>query len=536
MNISIDFKDIQNFSKIFIDFIENKETLLSRFPGNRKPGTGELKQKAENFSKRNELAAIIKSSMSVCGFSPEQENNLDLLAENNSLAVVTGQQAGFLGGPLYTYFKAMAAIARAEKMNSETGGVNFIPVFWVEDNDHDLKESGTTNIFDREFNPAEVKLDYDSENGITAKQVIHSGELEKLGEIHEKFINGKFAEEVHSDLYNAYSENSSWTEAFIKLYSKWLGRYGILFVSASAARESGVFKELTRQELANPGKVPELVYKADSALDKNGYHLQAKASDINLFYHDERSRYRIDYEGGKYQIEGKQYSRDEILSLADKQPAGFSPKVLLRPVFQDYIIPTYSYISGPGEIAYLAQSSEIFDYFEVEMPAILPRMSATLIDMKSSRIFEKYDTTPGYFLKPRPEIEKELVERVKDKKTEEEFSKAKEKITEAISRLSDAITHIDPQLEKTASTAEKKCIEQIENLEKKTVSFRKRQNDLLFDKFRQGSDFIYPNGKMQERYYSPVNFIAVCGIEEFNRHLHENAHRLDDRHHFIQLF
>jgi bacillithiol biosynthesis cysteine-adding enzyme BshC len=512
----IEFNKLKYFSSLFKDFINVKDFISNRFPSNNLIQNDSFftSRINETFNKRIVLIDSIIQSMQIVELSTKQKYNLEQLKDKNTLAVVTGQQPGFLGGPLYTILKSISAIIKSNQLKEKYPYFNFIPLFWVEDNDHDLDESASAVIFDNNFLPINVKLDFDYE-GIAAYQKFDETISDKIDNIIEKMPRTDLGSVFLKELKQFYKPGNSWSDAFIAYNSYLTEKFGMLFVKSSDLSNSGIFKELIIEEITNPGKLKSLVEKVSLQLSENGYHIQANPSDINLFFHKKSLRHRIEFSENKYFIDEIELSKSDILEIAEQMSGNFSPKVLLRPVFQDYIIPTASYIGGPGEIAYLAQIKELYMNFNLTMPMVNIRHSVTFIDKSTKKGLDKFKQKTEYFMRDFSIIEMELASESIDEETERKFSNSSKSVKIIFNELIEHLNTIDPQIEKTAATSMNKIEEQIENLKKKTISFLKRQEEEKFNKFKRMSNFIYPRKIPQERVYSSANFIAQIGLDKF---------------------
>jgi bacillithiol biosynthesis cysteine-adding enzyme BshC len=553
----IEFGKLNYFSKLFKDFINSSDYITSRFTSNDSnpsqtittmegfnslsdselnSGSAFLNSRInETFNKRNVLINSIIRSMKNIEFSDEQKNNLEKLKKSKTLGIVTGQQPGFLGGPLYTIFKSISAIIKSNELNEKFSEFNFIPIFWVEDNDHDLEESATAAIYDNNYQPVKVKLDFDSE-GIAAYQKLDETISKKLDEIIEKMPRTDLGYDFIRELKNFYKAGYSWSDSFIAYNSYLTKKYGMLFIKSSELSNTGIFKELIIEEISNPGIIKSLVEKASNKLVEKGYHIQANPSDINLFFHKKSLRHKIEFKDNKYYIDDIELSKAEIVEIAEKASENFSPKVLLRPIFQDYVIPTAAYIGGPGEIAYLAQIKEIYEHFDLTMPIINARHSATLIDKSTKRGLDKFNLDAKYFMQNFSIIEKELATELIDEETDYMFMNSGQSIRNILEELTKHIKTIDPQIEKSAVTTLNKIEEQIENLKKKTISLLKRQEEDKFNKYKKMSNMIFPNTIPQERIYSTANFIAQIGLNNFMDYLFQIDEHKANSHFIINLF
>ncbi len=556
VSYSYNFFELPGFSKLFIDFINKEPFFGSRFPSNSELfGNGSFLEKQNNFKRdRQGFISVINDSMNCVSISGKQAANIKTLANENAFAVVTGQQVGFFGGPLYTVLKTCTTIELSEKLNSYYKNKSgFVPVFWLEDNDHDNLEASQAAIFDKEYKIEHLfcmegvsKADRTCVSERQFDKTVKTA-LEKIEEI---LPETKYKNDLILKLRKIYKPGESWGDAFITLFNSWFGSKGLLFIKASEVRKKGLCKEPVMRELQTIGKSEEIIDRANTLLEQSGYHIQAKSFGVNLFFHDKNERYRINkvspdssaslkiakrQDDTQFDCNGKIFSYDELIKLAEKEPRLFSPNVLLRPVFQDYILPTAAYIGGPSEIGYTAQIKELYEYFSVPMPAFLPRHSASIINSHSARFLDKQKLEPLYFTKKFEEIESELNNILFDKNIEKLFMKTRSQITKNYEEIKNESAKIDPTLIRTGAAACHKSLEHLDSLEKKIQTAQKRVHEMIYAQYRQVSNFFYPEGTMQERMFSAINFMNLTGEEQFLNLLDELTKGGVDRHCFVNF-
>jgi bacillithiol biosynthesis cysteine-adding enzyme BshC len=545
MNTSDNFKDLTGFSDLFIDFIGRQPFFKERFRMNQQLfySSEILSERAESFEHRDILCKVIKETMNGIDLSENQEKNLKNLCNNKTLATVTGQQVGFLGGPLYTLFKAMSAIRLAEQLENEyetsKANLNFVPVFWIEDNDHDSLEASKISIIDgtnepRDFFASSSKQSADRKtvSNLTFRDDI----ADEISKLETALPETPFKEELVQKIKQIYEAGKSWRDAFIELMQYILVDTGILFLSASLLRESGVWRSLVKKELESIGTSTSLVNLANTILDINGYHIQAKTSDINLFYHESGERLKIEDisdEQQKYRIGDNEYHYTELREMAEEYPERFSPNVLLRPVFQDFAIPTIAYISGPSEIGYASQIRELYKFFDVFMPAFISRHSSTILTPRVKRFLRTSKLDQKYFMRPWRVIESELAEEIADADIENAIDQAEKHIDEDMKTIESEIGKIDKNYEQSVRAVKAKIDKLMEQLRKKAISAQKKQKSDEFAKYRQANSLIYPSGTLQERYISPVYFINQMGLAEFKEKLTEQTFLENNRHWYL---
>ena len=540
---SYEYNTLPGFSKLFCDFINHNPFFDERFPANKIifENTSYLKNISEKYKNRKQIKSIIEKSSHSIELNNLQKQNLELLTNENTLAIVTGQQVGFLGGPLYTLIKISSAINLAEKLNIKFPEFNFVPVFWIEDNDHDNLEASQSTVYNTDYDIKHISC----MEGLSKQDRTCVSERKFDKSILNTFDNlslilpgEKFKQEIIEKFKSIYKPGQFWNDAFIELLNSWFGEKGLLFIKASEARKSGYFSELILKELGNAGQTQQIIQEVNGKIEQNGYHIQAKSFEINVFLHESNQRYKIvksKIDNNKYECGSNIFSIDEIRKKAENEPHLFSPAVLLRPVFQDYILPTAAYICGPSEIGYSAQIKELYEYFGVSMPAFLPRHSASFVDNRIMRFLEKQKLEPIYFTRKFNEIEKVLKNILFDKEIEKVFEKARGQIKDNYEEIMNVTSKIDATLIRTGASACHKSLENLDRLEKKINSAQKRVNQLIYTNYKQASNFFFPEGTMQERMFSAINFMNMVGEEQFIKTIGDLTKEEADKHYFVKM-
>lgn len=467
---------------------------------------------------REQTIKCISDSMNKVELTAKQIENLKFLSSDNSLAVVSGQQIGFLGGPLYTFYKAVDAIIWADKFKEKYPEYDFVPIFWVEDNDHDLEEAAAASIYNKNNELSNFRCF--NEYNKNSRQIVGTLRFddsisEIVNQIIEQLPHSQFTEEIIELIRDVYKSGELLTDSFIKLLNTFLADKGLLFISANRAVEMGLFANTAKFEIENVGKSYKSIDIMNHKLDEFGLHKQAKHSMINLFFHinNERHKINFDLDSNKFRILDNEYTKNELLNLVEKNPENFSPGALLRPIFQDTILPTVAYIAGAGEIAYSSQITELYDLFGINRGAVINRHHIVVLTSKVERSLNKYQLEPAYFFKQVSEIEKELIDSIKDQHIIEVLNNAKSEISRTMDNVRNIAVTIDTNLESTSTAVLHNMLKQFDTIEKKLNSALKRTNDEIVTKYNELHNWLYPYNIMQERVLSLASLIILLGIK-----------------------
>jgi bacillithiol biosynthesis cysteine-adding enzyme BshC len=523
---TVPFADLR-FSHLFTQFIAENPLLNSHFPS-QDASLEHWRSRAASFDGRKELHSAITTTMKDINLSSKQVENLQMLSNPETLAVVTGQQVGFLGGAMYTLLKAYSAV-QASNHIADKFSVPIVPIFWIEDNDADSAEAAKTTILSAKNEPLSIAcIEEFTTNIPVSEHVFGDGIIGVLDTIESALQPSEFSTELMLHLRTIYQSGKSWSSAFVQLLQLLVAETGILFISAAVARKSGMFSRIVRKEIEEFGEAKREIDHASAQLEEAGFHIQATASEVNLFFHDgnKRLKLRSENNGESYTAGELHFSRDQLLTFTENSPELFSPNVLLRPIVQDDCIPTIAYIGGPGEIAYLAQLSSAYQLFDVPMPMVKPRHSATFMPPSVVRFLEKNNFPTEFFMRPWQQIEKDIIEQTADKSGEPLFRTASSVIEELFVDISLYANGIDQSLVGAVNAAHRYTDKQLEDLQKKINAAQKKRHAALFDKSYETSSIIKPFGELQERILSPIAFVSRFGFQhliESTRLLLESA-------------
>lgn len=544
----LNFSEIPGFSKLFIDFSENDSFFNDRFPSNELLFNNDdsllnsINRKYlfnDKYNNRINIFDSIAESMSSLELSDEQTSNLELLLNNNTFVIATGQQVGFLGGPLYTLLKAFDTIILANKLKQIHTENNFIPVFWLENNDHDSAEASTGVILTKEGTTTHfacTQLDF-LQDRISVSEKVFDNVIDKvIGEIIEKLPPSEYYDEIKQLITSIYYNGNLWDNAFLDVIQWLLGSYGILFLKASVARKAGLFKRIIQREIRSIGESSRIINEANKVIESNGYHIQAKSSTINLFYHfgKFREKVKISDNNNQVEIKNKVMTKEELEKLSESAPEGFSPNVLLRPIIQDSILPVVAYIAGPSEIGYLLQTKELYQYYGIQMPAVIARHSTTILDsktikhLKSDKLVNIADLYNNYH-----DIENKYSDLRLNHPFYSVFRHSEECIAAEQAKIIEQVANIDKSLVASAEAHFHKIKENLSSLEKRVSSSIKKSDQTFHNRLERTWNLIYPGTTLQERSISIIGILALIGKENLLKSLTELADQSNEQHIFI---
>jgi bacillithiol biosynthesis cysteine-adding enzyme BshC len=529
------------FSSLFCDFAAGRNVILSFFPRPALFDAAFFAQKAASNPRREAILEAVCAAMQDCAMSERQRQNLDALAQPTTLTVVTGQQIGFLGGPLYTALKAYSCVQAAENFSrAYNAGLRFVPIFWIEDNDHDRDEISSVALLNAQGEVCEARSAWSSPTDrISASELRYEETI--LADVDAAIAhlsNSAHSSEIAQALRAAYRPQDSPTKAFTSIVHATLGESGILFVSAAELRKRGLFAGTVERELQNVGASEASVIAATKRLAEAGYSPQMQSSPVNLFLHAGGKRHKIRLIGdGRDRLQAGEmiYGLEELRNLASNEPDKFSPSVALRPIAQDDIFPNAAYVGGPGEITYLAQIQDLYALFGVSPVQTLARHSATLIDKRSAQTLKKLGVEPIFFLRRYDEAERELVERAENPALHAAIETVKSAIEQSYAALAPHIAALDPTLAPSVDKARHRALQGVQDLEGKARKAQKRAEETIFAKARRVGATLFPSGGLQERALPYSYFAAQTGIAALNERIAELVRQAPTAHYLVHL-
>jgi bacillithiol biosynthesis cysteine-adding enzyme BshC len=531
---SFDFSAIPGFSRLFTDFISSAPALLARFPANTPEGVDPeaVKKRLERSYDRPLLAEVARETMGDIELHPAQQEALGKLLRDNTSVVITGQQAGLFGGPLYTLLKAQSAVALAQTVSQSTDS-DCIPVFWVEDNDHDFAEIAQATVFNRDYQLqhmaiAEVAAEERTPVGSRSWQ----GTDTALDELFAALPSTGFTGELSEFVRNAYAPGSTITRSFVHMLNAVLAPTGILFVSAFALQQRGVFAPVLRREIDEPGASHAVLERASEELVQAGYHVQAQPLMVNCMVLLAGRRYRVQPEGSDFRVGDRVLSAGELRALIETSPEILSPTVLTRPLMQDAVFPTAAYVAGPGEIAYAAQLKELYELYDISIPAFLPRHSATLTEHKFKTFLADQSFVFTDVLRTYEQVEKHFMESIRDEKVQGVFDSASSRLKEIFTELEAVVAAVDATLGASAGRALALSEQQLEQLAGKVQKARKRQEESALVKLRQAHSFLFPEHTLQERVVNWLYYWNRYGLGSLQQTL-DSVVRHSVRRHYV---
>jgi bacillithiol synthase len=503
--------------RLYRDYVENFEKLQPFYE--HEPDLKVASRLAHNLEfptdRRREVAEILRSQNQQFGSGEATLRNLDLLAEG-AVAVVSGQQVGLFGGPAYSFYKALTAIQAAADLVHK--GIPAVPVFWMATEDHDVDEVRHVAWF-HEGELESFVLPKPAEEAVPVGKIRLGPEIDELVRRTQPLLGETFGDILHA----TYVPEATYGSAFAGMFARIFAEFGLILLDPLDARLHRVAEPILRDALAQRDELNELLLNRGKELDRAGYEPQVKvtARSTLLFCVEQGKRQVVTTSNGGFASGDLSMDRDTWLRRVESSPEHFSPNALLRPVIQDYLLPTVAYFGGPSEIAYFAQTHVLYKKLLGRMPVLLPRADFTLVDPKAERLLKKYHLeVEDVWCSPQT-LRKRMYNSAVPKKLSREFDGRLKDISKSFQKLHKAIAKVDPTIQGSIARAEKRVQYQIEKLRHKTGASLDRHEKVIeqHEKFLQ--NLLYPQKGLQSRDLCFLPFLARWGsggLHELQQH------------------
>ena len=538
---SLPFSDVPQQSKLFIEYQNNPLSLKKYYPLAVESHT-QISQRipevlANYKTDRNLLCDVLEEANKANGASEETLKNLKLLRDTDCVAVVSGQQAGLFTGPLYTIYKALSAVKLTECLRGR--GFKAVPVFWIATEDHDFEEVSVAEVIGRRGELVKLKNEpkrcYEN---LPVGYVKLDDSIDKtIEELFAELPHTEFSDEIKKLIEESWKPKTDFGDAFARLLAKITGKYGLILLCPLDERLKKLATPIYVEAVKKSGEIVSALIKRSEELKENGYHAQVLITPdyFPLFWQSkDKTRHAIKKSAeGTYKVKDseREFTLSELAGIAETEPQRFSPSVVLRSVVQDYLLPTVCYFGGAAEIAYFAQSAEVYRILERPVTPIFHRQSFTVVESKHAKTLEKYDLELKDLFAGIENVLPQIVEKHLNKDTARVFAEAEEKINIELNRLDQNLSAFDPTLAENLANRRRKIIYHIGNLRTKFHHAQMRKDETTMRQIEMAFNSLLPNKHLQERSLNIVSFINRYGLY-FADWIYE-AIELDDKQHRI---
>jgi bacillithiol biosynthesis cysteine-adding enzyme BshC len=505
----IPFRDTNYFSSLICDYLDEKEELrpfYNRFP-KLENFKAQIEEKQYSFSSetRQVLVHSLKAQYASVDVSEVTQNNINLLSDTSTFTITTGHQLNLFTGPLYFFYKIISTINLCTQLKAAYPHQNFVPIYWMATEDHDFEEINYFNFrgqkvqWNREASGAVGALDL---NGLNAVFEVFANQLN----------NATTAETLKQVFKSAYLEHQNLTDAMRYLVNALFKDHGLVIVDGNDTALKRLFIPYVEDELVNQTAFDK-VSEANSYLNNltGNYKIQVNPREINVFYITKDIRERIIETNGIYTVLNTElsWSKSELLKVLLEHPERFSPNVIMRPLFQEVILPNLCYIGGGGELAYWLQLKSNFEAQKVTFPMLLLRNSVLIMTEKQQEKIQNLEVSiVDLFLKQQA-LQTKVTKQVSN--VDIDFSSQKAHLEQQFKGLYALAEQTDTSFLGAVKAQEIKQINGLENLESRLLKAQKRKLSDYLERVTIVQDELFPGQSLQERNMNFSEFYLEYG-------------------------
>ncbi|MEO6119780.1 MAG: bacillithiol biosynthesis cysteine-adding enzyme BshC, partial [Terriglobales bacterium] len=464
-------------------------------------------------ARRQSVAALLEAQNKEWGASANSLANIARFRAGAS-AVVTGQQVGLFGGPLYAILKAITAIKLAEEATA--AGTDTVPIFWLATEDHDLAEVAFANI------PGPTHL----QKVTILPNPPENAPISAIRLDDEITVAAKTAAELLGDSAATENDAAKWIrefyqpgitlgDAFARLFARLFADYGLILLDPSHAELHRIAQPMYAAAAQRSAELNEGLLERNKKLESAGYHAQVKvtASSTLLFALEGDARTPIQRANGHFSIAKKKLTADELQARIAAAPEDFSANALFRPVVQDYLLPTIAYVGGPAEVAYFAQSAVVYEKLLGRITPILPRISATLVEPRIARKLSQHKLIVPMAFHGAEVLARTIATHALPAELTAKFASAHETLDSTIASLDAALGKLDPTLQEAAKRSADKMRYQLQRLEQRAALAEQRRQQDIARHAHEIFSALYPHKNLQEREVAGIYFVARYGLQ-----------------------
>jgi len=539
----INFSDIPGHQNLFLDYLYEFENVSEFFTNDFRNKENYLKIFKNVAENRRNLSPVISELLSkqYSQLTPSNltSQNIKKLSDKKTLAIVTGQQLGIIGGPLYTFYKIITAIKLSRFLSERYNDYNFVPVFWLEADDHDFNEVRSVKIIDEGNSLVTVGYKEEIEEDDLKQSVglinLDSSISDFFEELSNSLKETEFKSPLISHLKEFYKDGKSFKNAFRDLVFNYFDEYGLIIFDPQEDEVKKLLKPVFKKEITDFRIHTEQLVQVSATLEEL-YHAQVKVKPVNLFLRVDEGRYSIEPVENEYRLRRKRksFTQEQLLELLENEPEKFSPNVLLRPICQDYLFPTAFYVAGPSEISYFAQIKPLYELYNIAQPMIYPRSSATILENSIGNSLEKYSIKVNDIFIDVEKIKKRIINSVEESSVDEMFDGITNQIETTFDRLKEKLIDLDKTIADSSNRYRDKILGTVSELKSKAEKAQQKKYEVTLRQIDRAAVHLFPKSNLQEREINFVYFASKYG-EEFIKKLFDELQINKFEHQVIKL-
>ncbi len=520
----IPFRNLPGQSRLFLEYLDLAPGALRFYQ--RPPTLAAVATMARDELPRvrfprAEMQSVLERQNAALGAGERTREHIRLLGKEGCATVVTGQQVGLFSGPLYTIYKALAAIRLAEALRSE--GIPTVPVFWMECEDHDLAEVTHGSVIGRDG--ALRSLSYrsrlygDAHESLKPVGTLALPEsiLDITAEYAESLQEGPYTEEIRSLLETSYRPGAGFADAFGILMARLFSGHGLVLFNPGDRDVKRLVAPLFRAVLQRPGEIRKHLEDRSRELEAAGFHSQVSILENStvVFFLENNARRAVTWNDSRFGLKNLYHSwpAEELLELAGRSPERFSPSVLLRPLVQDHLFPTAAYVGGPAEVAYFAQIEVLYRLLDRPMPAIWPRASFTLFEPDIRAAIRESGLELTDCFQSRQNLIEKIAERTTHSGASAQVRSLGEELDRVLSEIRPELVLAEASLGPALDTARRKIQHNINALHAKLIQLEAERSGTIARRADLILNHCYPNRNLQERELGAPVFLARQGLQ-----------------------
>ena len=486
----ISLENTHQFSSFFLDYVSQNAALDSFYFAPSRIDSFRQKIGSSKYTteQRQSLVKELTHQYENSKIGEAVKSNIEALGEANSYTVTTGHQLNIFTGPLYFIYKIATTINLAKKLSQEFPLHKFVPVYWMATEDHDFEEINNFILFGKTYTWTT------NQRGAVGRFALDGLEevMSQIADLPQIFV----------DAYHSQPTLAKATRYFV---NEIFGKFGLLIIDADNHESKKAFAKIATDELLHQSAY-KIVTATNEKLETNGYRAQAHVRDVNLFYLNDNIRERIVKENGMYKVlnTNLQFSEETILDMVNATPEMFSPNVILRPLYQEALLPNIAYIGGPAEIIYWLQLKDLFEYHQLPFPLLVPRNFAMYISKPVAQKIAKVNLSNEDIFLPDEELKNKFLQTVGSKEVSLEIQQ--QQSSQLFDGLAKMATAIDKSLEGFILSERHKADKTLEEIEKKFKKAEERKNEDGLKHLTTIKSKLFPNGGLQERSENYLNF------------------------------
>lgn len=484
-----------NNSKVFSDFLET-EFSKSSFP--------QLISNRKSFrTDRQLLVSTLKKQYDKVSACSITQANIEALLQEDTFTVTTAHQPSLFTGPLYYIYKILSTINLSNQLNDELPQT-IVPVFVIGGEDHDFEEINHFHVFGK-------SVEWHSDNSGPVGRFSLTGIDTVFDQLRDIFPNNDLIAGFLDTLADISEKCDNYSEFSFRLTHTLFDKYGLVILRMDEPAFKSAFTHIIKDDIINHTS-KELVEETQSRLDKMGFKPQAYVRDINLFYTGDDMRQRIEKVGETFQVVDThiKFTGDELTNEIEQHPEHFSPNVILRPLFQELILPNLAYIGGGGELAYWMERLSQFRHYKIPFPMLIRRNSGLILKESDVKQINKLGFEPVDMFLP---IEQLILEYIKKSGAEDyNLQRYKSDFNQIFEDINNKVRTIDQTLLGTSKSELSKIHKSLDYLQGKLKKSLKNQEEIQINRIKKLKDKLFPAG-LQERYDNILEYIALYGFD-----------------------